>query len=366
MHQFSKLNNIIYINLDKSTDVLWHLVVHYNANNIGSLSPTAGSRKNQYIKIVKEVIRSKLGGSRQVISLPLPGLLALAVHQGYKVFDYKERTVSKVFDNSVSESALLKEIETTKSASRLDFAPQFIKADRQNKYYTEEFVTGQLAAVNAQTDTCFSRSLYDSHIVDFLARMISTDREQNTRISDILPEHSEFIKTDYLSSLETIYPDLIEIKRFYADVCDDLKICADRSIIKCYSHGDFSLENIIFSRCDVKVIDWEGAESRSALNDFFNYFFTEMYYQRLDTSPDILDSARQKLLDHLDDELVKENIQSGHDLYRKIFYLERIKTILERNLTEGYIRVATNSVMLFKKFEELSDAQDNREKHVQK
>ena len=355
MHQYSKLNNIIYINLDKSTDVLWHLVIHHNSNNIGSLSPSPVRRKNQYIKILKELVRSKLGRSRQVISLPLPGLLALAVHQGFKVFDYKGRTVTKVFNSSVSESALLKEIETAKSASRLDFAPQFIKEDRRNKSYTEELVTGQLAAVNARTDTCFSRNLYDSHIVDYLARMISTDREQNIRISDILPGLSEFIKTDYLTGLEKTYPELAEIKRFYGDVCDDLEKCADTSILKCYSHGDFSLENIIFSKRDVKVIDWEGAESRSVLNDFFNYFFTEMYYKRLNTSLDIIDSARQKLLDHLDDGPVKENIQSGHDLYRKIFYLERIKTILERTLTEGLIRVATNSVMLFKAYESLGE-----------
>jgi hypothetical protein len=270
------------------------------------------------------------------------------------VFDYKGRTVSKVFDDSVPESALLKEIETTKSAGRLGFAPQFIKENTGNRSYTEEFVSGQLAAVNARADSCFSINLYASHIADYLARMISTDRE-DIRLSGILPGLSGFIRTDYLSGLETTYPDLLEIKKFYGDVCDDLERCADRSIIKCYSHGDFSLENIIFSRHAVKVIDWEGAESRSILNDFFNYFFTEMYYKRLDTSPDIIDSARQKLLDCLDDEAVKQDIQSGHDIYRKIFYLERIKTILERNLTEGYIRVAANSVMLFKAYESPGD-----------
>ena len=277
------------------------------------------------------------------------------VHQGYKVFDYKEGTVSKVFGNSVSETAIRKEIETTRSASRLEFAPKFIREDLRNKTYTEELVTGQLAAVNARENISFSRNLYDSHIAGYLARMIITDQTQDIQIGGILPELSEFIESDYLSELESTYPALIEIKEFYSDVCDDLGNSVDNSIIKCYSHGDFSLENIIFSGRNVKVIDWEGAESRSILNDFFNYFFTEMYYKRLDTSLDILDSARQELLDRLDDTLVKDHIKSCYDFYRKIFYLERIKTILERDISEGLIRVAMNSVLLFKAYESLQN-----------
>ena len=364
MHEFSKLNNIIYINLDKSTDVLWHLVVHYKSNHIGSLSPSLGNRTNQYLRIIKEVIRKKLGKTREVIRLPVPGLLALKVHQGFKVFNYKDGTVSKVFASSVPEEMLRKEIETTISASRLDFAPKFIKDDPEKKSYTEELVAGQLAAVNARIDSAFSLSLYDSHIADYLARMITTDQIPDVQVSGILHELSAFIRNDSLARLETTYPALIEIKRFYTDICGDLENFADKSVIKCYSHGDFSLENIIVSRRNVKVIDWEGAESRSILNDFFNYFFTEMYYKRLDVSLDIFDSARQKLLDRLDGTLAKENVKSCYDIYCKIFYLERLKTILERDLNEGFIRVARNSVLLFKTHEALHNDLAGRGKHA--
>jgi len=353
MHEFSKLNNIIYINLDKSTDVLWHLVVHYKSNHIGSLSPLLGNRANQCLRIIKEVIRRKLGKTREVIRSPVPGLLALMVHQGFKVFNYKDGTVSKVFANSVPEEMLRKEIETAINASRLDFAPKFIKDDPEIKSYTEELVSGQLAAVNARADSDFSLNLYDSHVADYLARMITTDQIPDVQVSSILNELSEFISNDYLTRLETPYPALIEIKGFYRDICDDLENLADKSVIKCYSHGDFSLENIIASRHDVKVIDWEGAESRSILNDFFNYFFTEMYYKRLDLSLDLFDTARQRLQDRLDDTSAKENLKSCYDIYRKIFYLERLKTILERDLNEGFIRVASNSVLLFKTHEAL-------------
>ena len=78
-----------------------------------------------------------------------------------------------------------------------------------------------------------------------------------------------------------------------------------------------------------------------------------MYYKRLDTSLEIPDSARQKLLENLDSTLVKENIKSYYDIYRKLFYLERIKVILERNISEGLIRVAMNSILLFKEYETL-------------
>lgn len=356
MFDFSKLNQKIYINIDNSADALWHLIVHYKSNNIASLSPTLGSGINQYFKIAKEIIRKKLGKHRKVISLPVPGLLALVVHQGFKVFNYKDGTVSKVFDKSTSEVTIIKEVALVKGASRLEFAPKFIAEDISKKFFTEELVSGQLAVVNARENTDFSRDLYGSHIVNYIVQMITTDQEQNIQISHILQALSRFIHNDHLTGLETSHPNLSEIKRFYSDVCDDLNNYADKNVIKCYSHGDFSLENIIFSRNNVKVIDWEGAESRSILNDFYNYFFTEMYYKRLDISLDILKPARRKLLDHLDSALVEQNIKSYFDVYRKIFYLERIKACLERNITESVVRVTMNSVLLFKEYDSLNNS----------
>lgn len=354
MFEFSKLNQKVFINLDITTDALRYLIVHYKSNNIASLSPALGNGIGQYLKIAKAIIRKKLGKSGKVIRLPIAGSLALVVHQGYKIFNYKDGTVSKIFEKSTSEATIVKEVTIARNASRLEFAPKFITKDINKGFFTEELVSGQLAAVNARENTDFSRNLYSSHIVDYMARMIATDQEQHIPIKAMLQVLSEFINNDDLSGLEGKYPELTEIKYFFNHVCDDLMNNANDSVIKCYSHGDFSLENIIFSNESVKVIDWEGAESRSILNDFYNYFFTEMYYKRLEMSPDILKSAHQQLLDRLDSESVKEHIEAHDDMYRKIFYLERIKTCLERNLTKNAIKVTINSVLLFKGYESLN------------
>ena len=47
-----------------------------------------------------------------------------------------------------------------------------------------------------------------------------------------------------------------------------------------FSHGDYSLVNILRTKNGIKVIDWEGAAFRNPLYDLYNFFFTEIYYKR--------------------------------------------------------------------------------------
>jgi hypothetical protein len=286
-----------------------------------------------------------------MITFSVPGTLALKVHQGFKIFNYREGNVSKVFENTVPENKIHTEVEAAKSASRLHFSPNFITENIDQKFYTEELLIGQLAKRSTRINMGLYKDLYNSHIVDYLAQMIGTDQDNNSRISDILRQLSAFINDDYFLGLEATFPTLTGVSDFFSDICNDLGELADNNVIKCYSHGDFSLENIIVNNNVVKVIAWEGAEIRSILNDFYNYFFTEMYFQRMKVSPDIVLSASSKLADRLDNSMVARSINAQPDVYRKIFYLERIKTLLERNVNENVVSVTMKSVLLFKAYE---------------
>jgi thiamine kinase-like enzyme len=292
-----------------------------------------------------------LGRSQGTINFAVPGTLALTVHQGFKIFNYRDANVSKVFENNVPKNKIQTEVEAAKSASRLHFSPNLITENIDQKFYTEELVIGQLAKKSARINMGLYKDLYNSHIVDYLVQMIGTDQDNNSRISDIIRKLSAFINDDYFMGLKATFPTLTEVSNFFSDMCNDLGKLADNNIVKCYSHGDFSLENIIVNNHVVKVIDWEGAESRSILNDFYNYFFTEMYFQRMNVSPDIVLSAASKLTDHLDNSMVARSIKFHLDVYRKLFYLERIKTLLERNVNENVVNVTMKSVLLFKAYE---------------
>ena len=305
MHAFSKLNRNLYLSLNRPIDVIWQIVIRYESNYVGSI----GIVRNQRLRIVKNILRNMLGRGQETINFAVPGTLALTVHQGFKIFNYRDGSVSKVFENTVPEHKIHTEVEAVKSASRLYFSPNFIAENIDQKFYTEELLIGQLARRSARINMGLYKDLYNSHIVDYLVQMIGTDQDDNSRISDILRELAAFINDDYFLGLEATFPTLTEVSHFFSDICNDLGKLADNMVIKCYSHGDFSLENIIVNNNVVKVIDWEGAESRSILNDFYNYFFTEMYFQRMKVSPDIVLSAASKLTDHLDNSMVARSVE---------------------------------------------------------
>jgi hypothetical protein len=53
----------------------------------------------------------------------------MAVHQGYKIFDFRKGIVAKVFDRDVNKNSVLKEIERLKIVSQIDFAPSLRRWD---------------------------------------------------------------------------------------------------------------------------------------------------------------------------------------------------------------------------------------------
>ena len=121
-----------------------------------------------------------------------------------------------------------------------------------------------------------------------------------------------------------------------------------------FTHGDFSLVNILNTKNGVKVIDWADSGQRSALHDFYNYFFTELYYDRLSFSylPKIRDAVlalqtRIAFRNHK----ITETFIPLFKRYRWLYYIERIALLLERELNEKTLNVILKSAEVFKKYE---------------
>jgi thiamine kinase-like enzyme len=117
-----------------------------------------------------------------------------------------------------------------------------------------------------------------------------------------------------------------------------------------FSHGDYSLENILKSKTGIKAIDYEGAALRNPLYDLYNFFFTEIYFERVDFNLEqVLNRAISFLQARLlqkEPELAK-NLVSLAPIYRKLFYIERICMILERELNNQLLDVIHRSIEVF-------------------
>jgi hypothetical protein len=91
------------------------------------------------------------------------------------------------------------------------------------------------------------------------------------------------------------------------------------------------------------ILDWESAGYRSALYDFFSYFFyrpacinhpvDEMFQELNESLQHFLDSPT------MISSSIKNNILTSIHEYRRIFYLEMLCILLERHTTDKNLNI---------------------------
>jgi thiamine kinase-like enzyme len=129
----------------------------------------------------------------------------------------------------------------------------------------------------------------------------------------------------------------------------------DRQVDLVFSHGDFSLRNILKTAEGIKVIDWESVSLRSMLFDLYNCFLTELYYGRANTD---LVSEIDEAIVSLQSRLalrapeVAKALPSLAQTYRWLFYFERIQMLLERDPGDSLLKTILRSIDVFNRHEE--------------
>ena len=103
------------------------------------------------------------------------------------------------------------------------------------------------------------------------------------------------------------------------------------------------------------VIDWESVAYRNILYDLYNYFFTEIYYERVKTNlvPEInhaIWSLQSRLMSQAPD--IAKPLISLADCYRRLYYFERIRMLLARELSDKLLNVIVRSIEVFNRYEE--------------
>lgn len=329
--------------------LVWTLLIKTKRLHLNSL----GIRRRQVAAILKSILRYRywsMPDTADTLLLPAFGQLCIRVHRGYKVINFTRMTATKVFDPDIAAPAASCEINTIRDTESLNFAPELIEVDPQNHWYTEAFIPGERSLITERSDPV---SVYNDKIADHLHQIISS-KAVLTRglvgyVRDIRASTlKQLIRSQLNGELAA------RIHGFIQSNAVRLKRAEDIVIYLSFTHGDFSFVNFLYKDNDIAVIDWESAKRRSILQDFYNYFLTELYYQRTQSNllseiDDAISMLSQRLMP-IDSEL-STNVVKFRNIYRWIYYLERIHTLLEREHSSGLENVIEKSMDVFEKHE---------------
>lgn len=330
----------------------WLILAKYKSLNLFAL----GVKGVTALKGLKAILRyrfwKKLQGRE--VWLPVFGHLAIKVHRGYKVFDFDRVVVARVIDQDVASALVKEEIRSVVSAAELEFAPTIYQWAETQRWYEEEYIVGKQ---RVSTEQCGSDNL-----LKLFRKEVHSCLEDMIRFKSIKRVETR----EYLSQIERIQGDsrlldtrlniskIEEIKRFLSTNVEQITDRAGAVIYIAFSHGDFSLVNILATDRGIKVIDWEGAKHRGLLNDFFNFFLTEIYYGRaaVDIAADVnkLGTAMLRSL-NVDSIALQEQHDNSLQFYRRLYYIERIVMLLERDITDKSLSVILKSIDVFNRFE---------------
>jgi hypothetical protein len=314
----------------------------------------AFSRKRK-IRILKIFILIYFGLiKRSVVSFPFPGHMILRVHGGYRIFNFSREVVTKVIETKSNFLKERNEVARVLITRQFDFAPKILDWDDEQDWYEEELVNGSIRYQNLQCDSSALLNMFKQEIAPCLVKMILLQTPSITSVGAIT-KHCNQIWQNRRSNFRglDIY-DIDSIGNFFSHIIAKLSESAEQPVYRIITHGDFSLVNMLNTKKGLMVIDWESIAHRSALFDFYNFFLTELYYNR--TSTNLIRETREAIL-CLKEKLNAKNLEVAKhlvalaDVYRLLYYIERISMLIERGINQKILEVISRSIQIFSEHE---------------
>jgi hypothetical protein len=322
-----------------------------------------GLSRREAIRAAVKLVQHQLGlgNGIPVLDLPVYGNLCLPVHRGYRAFDFHRDTVARVFSSDVDSAIVSAEIEGVRTAGQLDFAPTVRRWDVEERWYEEDFVIGCPGRIMSRSEPAALLETYLLDVAPCIERLILLQAPVVKGLGEYVDEVMEGLEDGRLSRPELDARKVDLIRRFVSSTSDRLYLEGDRRIDLVFSHGDFSLVNILKTRDGIAVIDWESAGRRSTLFDLYNYFLTELYYERVSTNlvPEI-NEAISSLQSNLafKSPRIAQSLSLLAQTYRRLYYLERVLLLLERELSDKLLDVVQRSIDVFSRYEEATVSTD--------
>ena len=299
-----------------------------------------------------------------VLELPCFGQVCLPVHQGYKVFDFYRKTVTKVFDQDVSHAVVKHEIEVLREISDLAFATPIRKWDVEERWYQEVYTPGLLDSSYTPMDSHALINQFSKEQVHLLTGLIGYRQPRYKQVMEYVLEVTGFLPSVDWSRLGMEARDIQHMTSFLDATITQLRPEGNRTIILTFSHGDFVPANMLNARDGVKLIDWEDAGYRSVLYDLYSYFFYRTVSRNMPVSI-VLDEVQRALPLFLA-ELVETRmdvVRSVSDwalVYRRTFYVEMIARLINRALSDKNLPILHylhRYLDTFMRYEEMSAEQ---------
>ena len=370
-YQYIKVGNGIY--LQSQQNFLVFLYWLYHRGKSFRLRPTTAIELLKSLRTplswIGRLILSRLSitQGQPVLDLPFYGHICLEVHRGYKIFNLKQCTVTKVFKPEVDPNMIIQEIDRCRYAAQYDFSPAILAWDLQDRWYTEEFVNGYPVTsythgypVSSSNPKDFL-STYYRYIAKNIEKMAVCDKPQMVNTSDYIGKILELFLTKTAGeSKNSQAKEIDQIWRFINQTAEKLQKRGECDLYIVLSHGDFGNNHVLDIGFRTVMIDWEYMSYRSVLFDFYSCFLEQLFFKR--NVPDIVNQIYEALL-YLQNSLYKrdshiaDSLVDLHGIYRFVFYIERICTDVDYGL---FVKTKLRWIDTFKAYERMQTVQGLR------
>lgn len=290
-------------------------------------------------------VRCRLGlrDNMQTVQLPVYGQFGMAVHKGYKVFNLRSGLVTKVFDLDVSQSSISREIEQLKKISHITFAPSLTKWDMEQRWYQEEYIRSHIPTAHRSADSEELLKAFYQEAMPCLNSLILFQPPETKGLIGYLEAVMGIPEVRRLSTEELTEPGFKKIKTFLDGMVQGLRREGNISLYLVLTHGDFCPANMLKTERGLKCIDWESVGDRSALFDFYSYFFYRMVSRKYSVEkvaseikealPEFLSGLAMNLPE------MAQSVSHFQQEYRWMYYVEEVCKGLVRERTDKNLNI---------------------------
>jgi choline/ethanolamine kinase len=275
---------------------------------------------------------------QEVVELPCYGQICVRIHKGYKIFDFHRGVAIKVFDCHVNSAAIRDEIDILKVVSRIEFASSIKKWSIEGRWYEEEYVNGSLDSSYKPLDSGALIEKFSNEILQHLTSLTLFQKPITKNAIEHAFDMTKALSSKILPRQASPGGEYPKILSFMDSMVHRLRTEGDYPIFLVFAHGDFVPANMLNTRYGMKIIDWEGAGYRSALFDFYSYFFYRPACREVPVTELVseINTALPMFISGLAENApeVSNSLKTCEKGYRWIFYLEMICRLVDREMTD--------------------------------
>ncbi len=275
-----------------------------------------------------------------IIELPIYGQVCIPGHKGYKIIDFCRGIVTKLFNPDIDVSSISSEIEKLRKLSRIDFAPPIKRWNIKERWYVENYIDGTLDTPYIPPTSLELLNKFYCDIMPCMDSLIFPYPQITKNVSEYLNEIIKNLEYGTLSNQGLAKWEIDKIKNFVNPIMKQLRNNASSfDFYFVCTHGDFCPSNMMNTKYGMRIIDWEETMYRSTLFDFYSYFFHRTVSRKLpidevvsdikEALPIVISRFALKAPD------ISKSILTSEDVYRWLYYIERICMLIERMITDS-------------------------------